>query len=309
MACGEGESRGEAGACIGIAVRRVRALVGEGATVARERPEADLIGAGWEAGEAVGASANRCGSGDHRGIVRVSGNSIRSEARAIERDRDSTEAGFAAILLAIRIGITPDEISDGNGLIVACVDGIVCLACRHDEGGGETGACIRIAVRRIRALVGESAGGNLATNVSMMARDKKIQMPLYQVLVYPIANNDMNNESYVKYADAKPLNKPMMAWFVKNYLTTTAQSADPRISLVKANLAGLPKTLIIAAEIDPLQTEGKLLVEKLKAAGVETNYELYNGVTHEFFGMAAVVPQAKDAQMLVSKKIKTAFDM
>ncbi len=159
------------------------------------------------------------------------------------------------------------------------------------------------------AVVGESAGGNLAANVSIMARDKKIQMPLYQVLVYPVANNDMTNESYTKYADAKPLNKPMMAWFVKNYLTSTTQSADPRISLVKANLAGLPKTLVIAAEIDPLQTEGKLLVEKLKAAGVETGYELYNGVTHEFFGMAAVVPQAKDAQALASKKIKSAFRM
>lgn len=159
------------------------------------------------------------------------------------------------------------------------------------------------------AVVGESAGGNLATNVSMMARDKKIQMPLYQVLVYPVANNDMNSESYVKYANAKPLSKPMMAWFVKNYLTSPTQSSDPRISLVKANLAGLPKTLIIGAEIDPLQSEGKLLVDKLKAAGVETDYELYKGVTHEFFGMATVISQAKDAQGLAAKKLKAAFGM
>ena len=159
------------------------------------------------------------------------------------------------------------------------------------------------------ALVGESAGGNLATNVSIMARDKKMQMPLYQVLVYPVANNDMNSESYVKYANAKPLSKPIMAWFVKNYLTSTAQSADPRISLVKANLKGLPKTLIIGAEIDPLQTEGKLLSDKLKEVDVETDYELYNGVAHEFFGMALVVPEAKKAQELASKKLKNAFGM
>lgn len=159
------------------------------------------------------------------------------------------------------------------------------------------------------ALAGESAGGNLALNVSIMARDKKVQMPLYQVLVYPVANNDMTNESYTKYAMAKPLNKAMMEWFVKNYLSSVAQSADPRISLVKANLAGLPKTLIIAAEIDVLQAEGKLLVDKLKEAKVETDYELYNGVTHEFFGMAAVVPQAKEAQELASKKLKSAFGL
>ncbi|MGK4568230.1 alpha/beta hydrolase [Flavobacterium sp. 3HN19-14] len=159
------------------------------------------------------------------------------------------------------------------------------------------------------AVAGESAGGNLAANVSLMARDKKIMVPLYAVLVYPVTNNDMMSESYTKYANAKPLNKAMMGWFVKNYLTSEAQSADPRISLVKANLSGFPKTLIIGAEIDPLASEGKLLSEKLKAANVETDYELYEGVTHEFFGMAAVVPQAKEAQALASKKLKAALGL
>lgn len=158
------------------------------------------------------------------------------------------------------------------------------------------------------AVAGESAGGNLAANVSIMARDKKIMVPLYQVLVYPVANNDMNSESYVKYAQAKPLNKAMMGWFVKNY-ASEAQAADPRLSLVKANLKGLPKTLIIGAEIDPLQTEGKLLADKLKDAGVDTEYKLYDGVTHEFFGMATVVPEAKDAQGLAAKNLKSALGL
>ncbi len=159
------------------------------------------------------------------------------------------------------------------------------------------------------AVAGESAGGNLACNVSIMARDKKIQMPLYQVLVYPVANNDMAAESYTQYANAKPLNKAMMGWFVKNYLTSMGQSADPRISLVKANLKGLPPTTIIGAEIDPLASEGKLLSDKLDAAGVKTNYKLYDGVTHEFFGMAIVVPQAKDAQKLASGDLKSALGL
>ena len=158
------------------------------------------------------------------------------------------------------------------------------------------------------AVVGESAGGNLAANVSIMARDKKIKIPVYEVLVYPVANNDTASESYTKYAAAKPLNKPMMNWFVKNALNSPAQAADPRISLVKANLKGLPPTLIIGAELDPLQTEGKLLSDKLKDANVTTDYKLYDGVTHEFFGMAAVVPQAKDAQALAVSKLKNAFN-
>lgn len=158
------------------------------------------------------------------------------------------------------------------------------------------------------AVVGESAGGNLACAVSVMARDKGIMLPLHQVLVYPIANGDTNSESYQKYAAAKPLNKPLMEWFYKNYLPAMAAAIDPRISLIKANLKGLPSTTIIAAEIDPLQTEGKLLADKLKEAGVDVDYQLYNGVTHEFFGMATVVSKAKDAQAHAAGNLKSALN-
>ena len=157
------------------------------------------------------------------------------------------------------------------------------------------------------AVVGESAGGNLACNVSIMARDKGIMVPLHQVLVYPIASNDMNSESYQKYAAAKPLNKPMMEWFAKHALNSMAEAADPRVSLVKANLKGLPATTIIAAEIDPLATDGKMLSDKLKDAGVDVDYKMYDGVTHEFFGMATVVPDAKDAQAKAAANLKKAF--
>ena len=62
-------------------------------------------------------------------------------------------------------------------------------------------------------------------------------------------------------------------------------------------------------DIDPLQSEGKLLSEKLAAAGVQTDYQMFTGVTHEFFGMAAVVPQAKEAQVLAVSKLKAAFGL
>ena len=157
------------------------------------------------------------------------------------------------------------------------------------------------------AVVGESAGGNLAANVSIMARDKKLPLPVRQVLIYPVASDDMNSESYVKNAAAKPLNKPMMEWFAKTYLPSMASASDPRIALVKANLKGLPPTTIITAEIDPLQSDGMLLRDKLKDAGVEVNYKNYVGVTHEFYGMAILVPEAKDAQALVAADLKASF--
>ncbi|SPU52081.1 Lipase 2 [Brevundimonas vesicularis] len=158
------------------------------------------------------------------------------------------------------------------------------------------------------AVMGESAGGNLAIGVSMMARDAGLAAPKHQVLVYPVAGVDMDNESYVENADAKPLNKPMMKWFVKHIFANEADSQDPRINIVeKANLSGLPSTTVICAEIDPLRTEGELLAEKLEQAGVDVRHKTFNGSTHEFFGMAAVVPDAAAAQTFAAHELKRAF--
>ena len=159
------------------------------------------------------------------------------------------------------------------------------------------------------AVVGESAGGNLAANVSIMAKAKNIMVPVHQVLVYPIAQADMNTESYKMYADAKPLNKAMMTWFTEKYLTTMIEAQNPKISLVNANLKGLPPTTIITAEIDPLHDDGVMLANKLSAAGVKVNSRNYEGVTHEFFGMAILVPEAKAAQAYAAEQLKAAFKL
>ncbi|RYY72481.1 MAG: alpha/beta hydrolase, partial [Proteobacteria bacterium] len=156
------------------------------------------------------------------------------------------------------------------------------------------------------AVAGESAGGNLATVVSMMAMEKKIQMPVHQLLVYPVVNDDMNNESYKKNANAKPLNKAMMTWFFKHY------GADPKspyaLPMKAASLKGLPAATVITAEIDPLMTEGKAYADRLKKEGVTVNYRHFTGVTHEFFGMDAVVPKAKEAQQFAADELTKAFN-
>ncbi len=79
------------------------------------------------------------------------------------------------------------------------------------------------------------------------------------------------------------------------------------ISLVSANLKGLPSTTIIAAQYDPLRTEGEQLSDNLKKANVAVDYKLYKGTTHEFFGMGAVVPSAKDAEAYAADRLKKAF--
>ena len=140
-----------------------------------------------------------------------------------------------------------------------------------------------------------------------MARDNGVRKPLHILSVYPIANYDFNTTSYNQYASAKPLNKPFMQWFFMHYLNNAAEGVNPRISLVNANLSGLPATTIINAEIDPLQSEGQQLADKMQAAGVPVMRKMYAGVTHEFFGMATVIPEAKDAQALAAQRLKDAL--
>jgi len=159
------------------------------------------------------------------------------------------------------------------------------------------------------AVAGESAGGNLAITTAIKARDKKIQLPKAILAIYPVAGSDMNTPSYLKYADAVPLNRPMMAWFFKKYLNKPAEAKDPLMNLVADDLTGLPPTIIITDEIDPLQSEGLKLVDKLKADRVNVNSKNYDGVTHEFFGLGAVVPQAKDAERYAAGLLKKAFGM
>ena len=158
------------------------------------------------------------------------------------------------------------------------------------------------------ALVGESAGGNLAVNTAIRARDEKLTMPRHMVLVYPVAGADMTTPSYVANAAAKPLDKATMEWFVKHVFTSKDQAKDPRLDLVsRTDLAGLPPATVITAEIDPLRSEGQMLAKKLTGAGVKVDAADYTGVAHEFFGMGAVVAKAKQAQQRAGKNLKAAL--
>jgi len=157
------------------------------------------------------------------------------------------------------------------------------------------------------AVVGESAGGNLAASIVIKARDEGFQLPVHQVLVYPIAGHDFTTESYREMTAAKPLNTDMMRWFYDNYLNSAADAQTSMISLYKADLSGLPAATIINAELDPLRSDGELLAKRFKESGVDATQRTFAGVTHEFFGMAPVVGKAKEAQRMAADALTTAF--
>ena len=158
------------------------------------------------------------------------------------------------------------------------------------------------------AVAGESAGVNLAANVALMAKEMKTKQPVHQLLVYPVAGNDMNTQSYRENADAKPLGKADMEWFVKNTVTSMDDTKDPRINLNgRSDLAGVAPATVILAQIDPLRSDGETYASKLKDAGVTVDVKTFNGVTHEFFGMGKVVPEAKQAVDLAVADLTAAF--
>ena len=157
------------------------------------------------------------------------------------------------------------------------------------------------------ALAGESAGGNLAVATAMAARDAGLAAPRAVLAVYPIAGNDLNTRSYQANANAMPLNRATMAWFLHHTTRTPAEGADPRINLVGANLRGLPPVTIVAAQIDPLTSEGETLAARLRAAGVPVERREFRGVTHEFFGADAVIPEARQAQAYAGQRLRAAF--
>jgi acetyl esterase/lipase len=158
------------------------------------------------------------------------------------------------------------------------------------------------------AVVGESAGGNMAADIAIAARDQKLQAPVAQVLVYPVAGNDTNTPSYIEKANAKPLSKAAMEWFIKYTFKEPKDAQDPRIDLVhRTDLAGLAPATVIVDQIDPLRSEGRAYADALKAAGVPVTLQQYDGVTHEFFGMGAVVDKAKQAEQFAADQLKKAF--
>jgi acetyl esterase len=157
------------------------------------------------------------------------------------------------------------------------------------------------------AVAGESAGGNMAAAICLVAKQQGFPQPVHQVLIYPVTEVQMNTQSYSQYANAKPLNAAMMAWFLNKYLVRPAQDSDPRISLMLANVSGLAPATIVTAEIDPLRDDGAQYADKLKQAGVDVSIQNYTGVTHEFFGLNPVLDAADDAQDFVAQRLRESF--
>ena len=142
---------------------------------------------------------------------------------------------------------------------------------------------------------------------AIAARDAGLPAPRHVVSVYPVAQTSLNTESYLENAIAKPLNRAMVKWFVDHLVRSEDDLKDTRLSLIDANLKGLPPVTIINARIDPLRGDGAKLEDALQEAGVPVERRDYEGVAHEFFGAAAVLEKAREAQAWAGERLREAL--
>jgi acetyl esterase len=160
----------------------------------------------------------------------------------------------------------------------------------------------------LRAIVGEGSGGNLAVNAALDAKAEGLAVPQHLALVTPMAGTDFGLSSYVENRETRPLNAATVEWFYGKYARDAVDLANPRLNLVdRADLGQLPPTTIILAEHDPLRTEGEQLAHAMRRSGVWVDCTLYDGVTHQFFGLAQAVNKAMFAQGQVVRNINGSF--
>ena len=161
------------------------------------------------------------------------------------------------------------------------------------------------------AIGGESAGGNMAAATCLQLKEAGERLPVAQELVYPVTTGEQYGGSMEDAADARPLNRPLLSWMAMHAFEGKPDAGkDPRIDLLgcsASQLAGLPPAVVITDERDPLRDQGEEFARHLSEAGVATESIRVDGVSHEFFGAAAVLDKAEEAQQRVAAHLRAAF--
>lgn len=159
------------------------------------------------------------------------------------------------------------------------------------------------------AVGGDSAGGNLAAAVALMARDCGGPELCYQVIIYGETDYpEPGTASYETYANGYGLTRESMIWFWEQYLERPEDGVHPYASPLRAaNLSGLAPALIITAEYDPVRDEAEHYARCLHEAGVPVRLSRYYGMIHGFFRMFAVFEQSRQALEEVAVALRKAF--
>ena len=133
------------------------------------------------------------------------------------------------------------------------------------------------------SIGGDSAGGNLALSTTLLMMKNGSPLPLYQFLIYPCIDKDFDSYSYIKHSEAPFLTKKMMLWFFDTYLNGPEDYSNPSVfPILEKNFSGMPKTVLLNAELDPLATEGRKLAKRLIDDGVPVFHNEAQSLIHGF---------------------------
>lgn len=175
----------------------------------------------------------------------------------------------------------------------------------------EHGNEINVDGKRL-AVVGNSAGGNIAAAVTLMAKDKKGPALKFQVLFWPVTDANFETVSYNEFANDRFLTKNMMIWFWDNYTKNDADRNNKYASPLRATLAelkDLPPALVQTAENDVLRDEGEAYAHKMNEAGVAVTLVRYQGMIHDYGLLNPLIhiPEIQSALYYAGAELKKAL--
>ena len=158
------------------------------------------------------------------------------------------------------------------------------------------------------AVGGDSAGGCLAAVTAQRAKREGGPPLVFQLLVYPVTDTREDRPSYKSFGDGYVLTAETMAWFFDCYFNNDAEKSDLAAAPLRADdLSGLPPALVMTASHDPLHDDGVAYAEKLKSAGVPTDYRNYEGHIHGFWTATGRMDVAAEAQATACAALRQAF--
>lgn len=158
------------------------------------------------------------------------------------------------------------------------------------------------------AVAGDSAGGNLAAVVALMARDRNGPKLNLQALIYPVLDTDFDNASYTANAENYLLTRETMLWYWQQYCPDPEQRSNPYAAPMRAvDLSGLPAALVLTGEYDPLRDEGNAYAKRLAAAGVAVQSECYDGLPHYFIALSRSAPVGRVGMHRVCATLREVF--
>jgi len=152
------------------------------------------------------------------------------------------------------------------------------------------------------AVCGWSAGGNVATVATHLARDAGGPEISAQVLINPVTDSDLSRPSYEENAEGYMLTRALMTWFWDHY-ADPADRTDPRAAPLRGDLAGLPPALVATCEFDPLRDEGAAYVEALREAGVDARHLPGRGQIHTSIGAVGVIVSADELRTEIGAEL------